>query len=164
MHTSTAEEAAFKAEQEQAASAEAAPAAAEQPAGEQTAAAVAPAADVNAVTLIATADPKAGEKVAAKCKACHDMSQAEKNKVGPHLWGVLGRNHATVADFPYSDAMKALADKQWTFEELDAFITNPKEHIPGTKMSFPGLKKPQERADLMRWLRDQSASPVPLPQ
>jgi cytochrome c len=160
-----AEEAAFKAEQEAAAEtpAEAPAAEAAAPAGEQTAAA-APAADANAVTLIAAADPAKGEKVAAKCKACHDMTQAEKNKVGPHLWGVLGRNHAAVADFPYSDAMKALAGKAWTFEDLDAFITNPKEHIPGTKMAFPGLKKPEERAALMRWLRDQSASPVPLPQ
>ncbi|MGH6894155.1 MAG: c-type cytochrome [Dongiaceae bacterium] len=156
-----AEEAAFKAEQEAAPAAEeeAAPAAE----GEQTAA-TPPAADVNAIAMIASADPARGEKIAAKCKACHDLSQAAKNKIGPHLWGVIGRNHAEIADFAYSDVMKGMAGKPWTFEDLDTFLTNPKEYAPGTKMSFPGLKKPEERAALLRWLRDQSDSPVPLPQ
>ena len=118
----------------------------------------------NAVAMIATADPAAGEKVAAKCKACHDLTKAEKNKVGPHLWGVIGRNHAAVADFAYSDVMKGMAGKPWTFEDLDHFLTKPKEYAPGTKMSFPGLPKAADRAALLRWLRDQSDSPVPLPQ
>jgi cytochrome c len=118
----------------------------------------------NAVAMIATADPAAGEKVSGKCKACHDMTQGGKNKIGPHLWGIVGGTHAAVADFPYSDAMKGMAGKPWTFEELDAFLTSPKDYAPGTKMSFPGLKKPEERAALLRWLRDQSDSPVPLPQ
>lgn len=114
--------------------------------------------------MIATADPAAGEKIAAKCKACHDFSNAEKNKVGPHLWGVIGRNHAAVEGFAYSDAMKSMADKPWNFEELDHFLTKPKDYAPGTKMSFPGLPKAADRAALLRWLRDQSSSPVPLPQ
>ena len=166
----SAEEAAFKTAQEaaaapaestsEAAPAEAAPA--ETAPAEATEGAAAPAA--NAVAMIATADPAAGEKVAAKCKACHDLSQAAKNKIGPHLWGVIGRNHAAVEDFPYSDAIKGMAGKPWTFEDLDAFLTSPKDYAPGTKMTFPGLKKPEERAALMRWLRDQSDSPVPLPQ
>jgi cytochrome c len=118
----------------------------------------------NAVAMIATADPAAGEKVAAKCKACHDLTKAEKNKVGPHLWGVIGRNHAAVADFAYSDVMKAMAGKPWTFEDLDHFLTKPKEYAPGTKMTFPGLPKAADRAALLRWLRDQSDSPAPLPQ
>ena len=114
--------------------------------------------------MIATADPAAGEKVAAKCKACHDLSNAEKNKVGPHLWGVVGRSHAAVADFAYSDVMKGMAGKPWTFEDLDHFLTKPKEYAPGTKMTFPGLPKAADRAALLRWLRDQSDSPAPLPQ
>ncbi len=118
----------------------------------------------NAVALIASADPAAGEKVAAKCKACHDMTQAAKNKVGPALWGVVGRNHAAVEGYAYSDAMKGMADKPWNFEELDHFLAKPKEYAPGTKMSFPGLPKAEDRAALLRWLRDQSDSPVPLPQ
>lgn len=133
------------------------------PAEATTGEAAAPAGD-NAVAMIATADPAAGEKVSGKCKACHDFSQAGKNKVGPHLWGVVGRNHAAVADFAYSDVMKGMADKPWNFEELDHFLAAPKEYAPGTKMSFPGLKKPEERAALLRWMRDQSDSPVPLPQ
>jgi cytochrome c len=118
----------------------------------------------NAVALIASADPAAGEKVAAKCKACHDLTQAGKNKVGPHLWGVVGRNHAAVEGYAYSDVMKGMADKPWNFEELDHFLAKPKEYAPGTKMSFPGLPKAEDRAALLRWLRDQSDSPVPLPQ
>lgn len=159
----SAEEAAFKTAQEAAAApTEAAPAEAAPAEAASTEGAAAPAA--NAVAMIATADPAAGEKLAAKCKACHDLSQAAKNKIGPHLWGVIGRNHAAVEDFPYSDAMKGFAGKPWTFEDLDSFLTSPKDYAPGTKMSFPGLKKPEERAALLRWLRDQSDSPVALPQ
>jgi cytochrome c len=129
--------------------------------GEQAAAA---AGDDNVVSMIASADPAKGEKVAAKCKACHDLTQASQNKVGPHLWGVVGRNHAAAEGFAYSEAMKGMADKPWTFEDLDKFLTKPKEYAPGTKMSFPGLPKAEDRAALLRWLRDQSDSPVPLPQ
>ena len=128
------------------------------------AAAAPPAGGDNAVAMIASADPAAGEKVAAKCKACHDLTQAAKNKVGPHLWGIIGRNHATAEGFAYSDVMKGMAGKPWTFEELDHFLAKPKEYAPGTKMAFPGLPKPADRAALLRWLRDQSDSPVPLPQ
>ncbi len=175
-----AEEAAFKSEQEaapaEAEASAAAPAAegvasadagsdAAAPAseGEQTAAA-APAGDANAVAMIASADPAQGQKIAAKCKACHDLAQGGKNKIGPHLWGIVATPAAQVAGFAYSDALKKLAGKPWTFEELDKYLTNPKEYAPGTKMSFPGLKKPEERAALLRWLRDQSDSPAPLPQ
>lgn len=129
--------------------------------GEQPAA---PAGGDNAVAMIAKADPAAGEKIAAKCKACHDLTNAKKNKVGPELWGVVGREHASVQGFAYSDVMKGMAGKPWTFEDLDHFLTKPKEYAPGTKMSFPGLPKAEDRAALLRWLRDQSDSPVPLPQ
>jgi cytochrome c len=118
----------------------------------------------SAVALIASADPAVGAKAAAKCKACHDMTNAKKNKVGPALWGVIGRNHASVEGYAYSDVMKGMAGHPWNFEELDKFLTNPKAYAPGTKMAFPGIKKPEERAALMRWLRDQSDSPVALPQ
>ena len=142
----------------------AAPAEGEQQAAAAPAEGAAPAGGDNAVAMIASADPAVGEKIAAKCKACHDLSQAAKNKVGPHLWGVIGRNHAAVEDFAYSDAMKAFAGKPWTFEDLDKFLTKPKDYAPGTKMAFPGLPKAPDRAALLRWLRDQSDSPVPLPQ
>jgi cytochrome c len=148
---------------EAAAPAEAATAPAESAAAAPAEGAAAPAGD-SAVALIAAADPAAGEKVAAKCKACHDFSNAAKNKIGPALWGVVGRSHAAVEGFAYSDVMKGMADKPWNFEELDHFLAKPKEYAPGTKMAFPGLPKPADRAALMRWLRDQSDSPVPLPQ
>ena len=118
----------------------------------------------SAVGLIAAADPAAGEKVATKCKSCHDLSNAAKNKVGPALWGVVGRNHASVEGFAYSEVMKGMAGHPWNFEDLDKFLTNPKAYAPGTKMTFAGLKKPEDRAALLRWLRDQSDQPVALPQ
>lgn len=124
----------------------------------------APAGGDNAVAMIASADPAAGAKVSAKCKACHDLTQAAKNKVGPALWGIVGRNHAAVEGFAYSDVLKGMAEKPWTFEDLDHFLAKPKEYAPGTKMAFPGLPKAEDRAALLRWLRDQSDSPVPLPQ
>jgi cytochrome c len=157
--------AAVPAEGEQTATAPAAAAPTEDaaPAESEQVAAAAPTGD-SAVALIAAADPAAGEKAAAKCKACHDMTQAAKNKVGPALWGVVGRNRASVEGYKYSDALTGLAGAPWTFEELDKYLANPKGYAPGTKMAFPGLKKPEERAALLRWLNDQSDSPAPLPQ
>lgn len=137
---------------------------AEAPAAEAPAAETPAAEGADPVAMIAAADPAAGEKVAAKCKACHDFTKGGKNKVGPHLWGIVGGTHAAVPDYAYSDVMKGMAGKPWTLEDLDVFLTNPKAYAPGTKMAFPGLKKPDERAALIRWLRDQSDSPVPLPQ
>jgi cytochrome c len=117
----------------------------------------------DALKLIAAADPAAGAKVAAKCKACHDFTKGGPNKVGPKLWGVLGGPSAHKEDFNYDDAIKNLKIT-WDFAHLDQFIASPKKVAPGTKMSFPGLPKAQDRANLLRWLRDQSDSPVPLPQ
>jgi len=125
--------------------------------------AAAPAGGEDDMKLIAAADPAAGEKVAVKCKACHDFTKGGPNKVGPNLWGVLGGPSAHKEDFNYDDAIKNLKIT-WDFAHLDQFITNPKKFAPGTKMSFPGLSKAQDRANLLRWLRDQSDSPVPLPQ
>jgi cytochrome c len=166
-----AEDAAFKAEQEAAAApaegaapVEAATAPVEGAAAAPAEGAAAPAEGANVVAMIATADPAVGAKVSAKCKACHDFTKDGKNKVGPHLWNIVGGTHAHVADYPYSDVMKGLAGKPWTYEDFDKFLENPKAYAPGTKMSFPGLKKPAERAAMIRWLRDQADTPAPLPQ
>ena len=112
--------------------------------------------------LIATADVAKGEKLAAKCATCHTFTADGKNKVGPGLYGVVGRVSGTHEGFAYSEPMKAHA-KPWTFADISHFIARPKDFIPGTKMTFPGLPKVQDRADLLAWLGKQSASPAPLP-
>jgi cytochrome c len=107
-------------------------------------------------------DAERGKKISAKCAVCHTFDKGGKNKIGPNLYGVVGRHVAMMPDFKYSDAVKANWGK-WTFEQLDCFITKPKECIPGTRMPFPGLPDPAARADLLVFLRTLSDSPVPLP-
>ncbi|MFD1697068.1 c-type cytochrome [Roseibium aestuarii] len=115
---------------------------------------------------LASASAADGEKVAKKCAACHDFSQGGANKVGPALWGVVGRKPASHEGFAYSAGMVAFGEQnpEWSFDHLDAFILKPKDHVPGTSMGFAGLKKPEERADLIAYLREQADSPVPLPE
>jgi cytochrome c len=115
-------------------------------------------------TLMAAADAVAGEKGAKKCTACHTFDQGGANKLGPNLWNVVNRGIGSDADFSYSDALKELSDQQWTFENLGAFIQNPKGFAPGTKMSFAGVKKPEARADVLAYLRSLSDSPAPMPE
>ncbi|MCR8548383.1 cytochrome c family protein [Salipiger sp. P9] len=99
-------------------------------------------------------DPAAGEKVFRKCKACHAVGEGAEAKTGPVLNGVVGRTIAAEPGFDYSDALKALSEKDgtWTPEELDAFLTKPRDFAKGTKMSFAGLRKDQERADVIAYL------------
>lgn len=124
------------------------------------------AAVVEPITVrLASADPAKGEADAKKCLACHTLAQGEPAKVGPNLYNVVGGPMAHQAGFAYSDAiLKKKADGgTWTFENLDHFLANPKAFIPGTKMTFIGVKKDQERADVIDYLRTLSPSPVPLP-
>ena len=99
--------------------------------------------------LLASADAAAGEKVFGKCKACHKLDGSKGT--GPHLDGVVGRPVASVPDFAYSDGMKAHGG-DWTPEPLQVFLTDPKGVVPGTKMSFAGLKKAEDRANLIAYL------------
>jgi len=115
------------------------------------------------LALIATADPAKGEAIAGKCKTCHDLTKGGPNKIGPNLWGVVGRQAGSHEGFAYSDAVKGLG-KPWDLASIDQFVYSPKDYAKGTKMSFPGLKKPEDRAALLRWLRDQSDTPVELPK
>jgi cytochrome c2 len=115
-------------------------------------------------TQVASADPAAGEKVARKCKVCHTFDKGGKNKIGPNLWDVVGRTPASMPDFKYSDALKALTDKPWTYQNLSDYLTDPKTYAPGNRMAFPGVKKDQDRANLIAYLRTLSDNPAPLPQ
>ncbi|MDX1574808.1 MAG: cytochrome c family protein [Kiloniellales bacterium] len=116
------------------------------------------------VALLAAADAGAGEKVAKKCTSCHTFDQGGANKIGPNLWNTINRPIASVDGYKYSDALQGMADDSWTFDNLDAFLEKPKDFAPGTKMTFAGLKKPEDRADLILYMRNQSDSPAPLPE
>lgn len=100
--------------------------------------------------LFAAADAAAGEKVFGKCKACHKMDGTDGT--GPHLNGVVERAKASVAGFGYSDALTGMAAEAWTPENLNAFLENPKGYAPGTKMSFAGLPKVEDRANVIAYL------------
>jgi cytochrome c len=118
---------------------------------------------LTAVTpLLTAADIEAGMKVAKKCAACHTLTKGGKNKIGPGLWNIVGAKKADVAGFSYSSAMK---DKggEWSYENLNAFLFKPKAYLPGTKMSFGGLKKAKDRANLIAYLRSLADTPAPLP-
>jgi cytochrome c len=114
------------------------------------------------VGLLASADAAAGQKVAAKCRACHDVKKDGKNKIGPNLWNIVNAKRGAVDGFSYS---KALTEKPggWTYESLNAFLAKPKDYIAGTKMSFAGIKKVKDRANLIAYLRAAADSPAALP-
>lgn len=99
-------------------------------------------------------DAAAGEKVFKKCKACHQVGDGAANRVGPVLNGIVGKAAGTTADFKYSDALMAKAAEGlvWTEENIDTLLANPKDFIKGTKMSFAGLRKEQDRADVIAYL------------
>jgi cytochrome c len=115
--------------------------------------------------LLASADAAAGQASVKKCSSCHNFGEGESNKTGPLLYGVVGRVEGSHEGFAYSDGMlahKANGDT-WTYENLNAFLTSPKTYTPGTKMSFAGVKDPQERANILAYLQTLSPSPVPFP-
>lgn len=101
-------------------------------------------------TVFASADAAAGEKVFAKCKACHHVDG--KDATGPHLNGVVGRQKASAPGFGYSEALTAMAGDVWSPENLEAFLTSPKAYAPGTKMAFAGLPKVEDRANVIAYL------------
>ncbi|HWT97877.1 MAG TPA: cytochrome c family protein [Terriglobales bacterium] len=101
-------------------------------------------------------DPAAGQKVFVKCQACHSLD-AGTNKVGPSLHSLIGRHSASIDSFNYSPAMKS-ANVTWDPATLDKYLTNPRVMVPGTKMLFPGLPKPEDRANLIAYLKQAAGS------
>lgn len=117
-------------------------------------------------TVLPTADVSKGEAVFAKCKSCHNADQGGANGTGPNLWGVVGRKPGSHPGFAYSSAMEAFGAEQpvWDYEHISAFIKEPQKHLPGTKMTFVGLKKPEDRIDVIAYLRQQGGTlPIPAP-
>jgi cytochrome c len=113
-------------------------------------------------TLLASASADRGLAAAKKCESCHTFQKGAANKVGPNLWGVLGRAVASHEGFNYSAALKAKGGN-WTIDQLNAFITNPKGAVPGTSMAFAGVSRQSERADIIVYLNSLSDNPAPLP-
>lgn len=116
-------------------------------------AAAAPAGPGPIDALMAGADTANGQKLSRACAACHSFDKGGANKVGPNLWNIVGNKHAHADGFAYSDGMKALHGEPWKEDDLNHFLYNPKGYIKGTKMAFAGLKKDQDRADLIAWLK-----------
>jgi cytochrome c len=110
---------------------------------------------VDLASLMAIADVNKGAKIFKKCASCHTIGKGEMAKVGPNLYGVVNRPKGSNAGFEYSVAMKNKGGK-WDIESINGFITKPKEYVSGTKMAFSGLKKPQDRADVIAYLKQNS--------
>lgn len=113
--------------------------------------------------LLASADAAKGAGAAKKCQACHNFDKGGPNKIGPNLWGVIERAKASHEGFAYSSALKGQGGN-WTFEDINHFLTNPKGYVKGTIMAFAGVSSPKERADIIRYLDTLADSPVPLPK
>lgn len=123
-------------------------------------------AEVPIGVLLASADADAGATVFKKCAACHTGEMGGPNKVGPNLWNIVDRPVASHEGFSYSSAMKAFAEggTVWDYDHLNHFLASPKGLVKGTAMGFAGVKKPDERANLIAYLRALSDNPVPLPE
>ena len=119
-------------------------------------------APVDIKALLAMGDLAHGEKVFKKCSACHMIAADGKNKIGPNLWGVIGRTAGVIDDYNYSKAMKAYA-KEWTFEEMNSYLIKPQAYIKGTKMAFAGLRKEKDRASVILYMNSKSSNPKALP-
>jgi cytochrome c len=123
--------------------------------------AAAPAQPIEA--LLAKASVEKGQAAAKQCQACHTFAKGEPNRVGPNLWNIVGSERGEGRGFNFSAAMKAKGGT-WTFDELNKFLANPRGYIPGTAMTFAGLTRDDQRADVIDYLNTLSDSPLPLPK
>ena len=115
----------------------------------------------NIMAIFASTTAAEGAKVFKKCAACHSIAEGGKNKIGPALWCVLGRQAGSLPDYKYSKAMAAHG-KKWSFEEMNGFLIKPKDWIKGTKMSYAGLKSEKERAAVILYMNENTNKPLPL--
>ena len=123
----------------------------------------APAPQVDLGTALAAADVQKGRQTAQVCTSCHTFDQGGQDRIGPSLWGVVGRNVASRASFTYSSAFAAQTGS-WTYERLDHYLTNPAKAVPGNKMGFAGFRRAEDRANVIAFLSTLSTSPVPFPK
>ncbi len=115
--------------------------------------AAAPAAELPPIgPLLAAADPTKGQQLAKACAACHDFTKGGPNKVGPNLWDIVGRARGTVAGYAYSASMKTVGG-EWTVEHLNAYLAKPRQAVPGNKMAYAGMAKPEDRAAVIAYLQ-----------
>ncbi len=112
--------------------------------------------------LLAMGNVQHGEKVFKKCSSCHMITSGGKNMIGPNLWSVLGRKTGSVSGYKYSKALAAYG-KEWTFGEMNGFLTKPSAYIKGTKMAFAGLRSEKDRASVILFMNSKSDSPLPTP-
>jgi cytochrome c len=113
--------------------------------------------------LLSTADAAKGEATAKVCLTCHTFEKGQANKIGPNLYGIVGDKAAEVAGFAFSDAMQKKKDMTWDYENLYQYLKSPKDMVPGTKMTFIGLPKAADRANVIAFLRTKSDHPLPMP-
>jgi cytochrome c len=124
--------------------------------------------EVNMMELIFSAlsaptGAEAGAKIAKQCVQCHSFGKAEGNKIGPNLWGIVGKKQASKEGFEYSKAFQTL-NGVWDYENLSKFINNPAKYAKGTKMSYAGVKKAEDLANVIAYLRENSDSKYPMPK
>ena len=117
---------------------------------------------IDIVALMTLGDVASGEKIFKKCAACHSIDKGGKNKIGPALYNVVGRAVGGVDDYKYSKTLASYG-KEWTFEELNGFLTKPSSYLKGTKMSYAGLRKEKDRASIIKYLNQNGYSPKLLP-
>jgi len=117
---------------------------------------------VDILALLAMGDVEHGKKVFKKCAACHSITQSGGNKIGPKLWGVMFRPVGSIADYKYSKALSGYK-KEWSWEEMNGFLTKPSSWIKGNKMGFAGLKNEKDRASIIIYLNQNSDNPKSLP-
>lgn len=115
------------------------------------------------IAALQTADPAQGEKDVALCKVCHSFDKGGPTMIGPNLYGVVGHKIAAHEGVNYTPALKG-KEGDWTFENLDAWLTNPQAFAPGTSMAFPGIPDVKKRADVIAFLNKNSDSPLPIPE